>query len=173
MQKRTLLLNHFYFPHKIVSWQDAITLVYLQKVDVLVQYDEEIRSPSTVTRCPAVARLRGKAKRRQQAVKFSRVNVYLRDGFACSYCGAKLPMHELTYDHVVPRARGGRTTWDNIVTACYACNSKKANRTPAEAGLTLRHSPHHPKSLPLAPPAIDPSTAPAEWHEFLPAAALL
>jgi len=173
MQKRTLLLNHFYFPHKIVSWQDAITLVYLQKVDVLVQYDEEIRSPSTVVRCPAVARLRGKAKRRQHAVKFSRVNVYLRDGFACAYCGAKLPMHKLTYDHAVPRARGGRTTWDNIVTACHACNSKKANRTPAEAGFTLRHSPHHPKSLPLAPPSIDPSTAPAEWHEFLPAAALL
>jgi 5-methylcytosine-specific restriction endonuclease McrA len=173
MQKRTLLLNHFYFPHKIVSWQDAITLVYLQKVDVLVQYDEEIRSPSTSIRCPAVARLRGKAKHRQRTVKFSRINVYLRDGFACAYCAKKLPLHELTYDHVVPRARGGRTSWENIVTACFACNSKKADRTPDEAGLTLRTRPQRPKSLPLAAPAIDRASAPAEWREFLPAAVLL
>jgi 5-methylcytosine-specific restriction endonuclease McrA len=173
MSKRTLLLNHFYFPQKIVSWQDAIALVYLHKVDVLVQYDEEIRSPSTSIRCPAVARLRGKVAKRQRAVKFSRLNVYLRDGFACSYCGEKLPLHKLTYDHVVPRARGGRTSWDNIVTACRACNSKKANRTPAEAGLALRQSPHRPQSLPLALPLIDLSTAPVEWREFLPAALLL
>src|SRR3989442_672074 len=70
--------------------------------------------------------------------KFPCVNIYARDGYRCQYCGAKCGIDQLTYDHVIPRSRGGRTTWDNIVSCCYTCNANKANRTPAEARMTLR-----------------------------------
>ena len=164
---RTLVLTPWYFPHKVVSWQDAITLVYLSKVDVVVAYDEEVRSPSTSFRMPAVVRLKTKVATVKRGVKFSRVNVYLRDGFSCVYCSTKLPMSQLTYDHVVPRCRGGRTDWDNIVTACYACNAKKANKMPEDVGMRPRVAPYRPTTLPLVPPRIDPKTAPIEWRDFM------
>jgi len=82
-------------------------------------------------------------------VKFSRINVYLRDDFTCGYCGRRLPMSQLTYDHVLPRARGGRTDWENILTACTGCNAKKGARTPAESGMRPLRQPFRPTSLPL------------------------
>jgi len=166
MTARTLVLTPWYFPHKVVSWQDAITLLYLGKVDVIVNYDDEVRSPSTTMQVPAVVRLKKKVATEKRGVKFSRINVYLRDDFTCSYCSTKLPMSKLTYDHVVPRSRGGRTVWENIVTACYGCNSKKANRTPDEIGMRPRKQPYRPASLPMLPPLIDPARAPAEWRDF-------
>jgi len=175
MSSRTLVLTPWYIPYKIVGWQDAITLVYLSKVDVIVQYDEVIRSPSTAIRLPAVLRMKGEVKttprspRRgttKRRVKLSRVNVYLRDGFSCAYCAAKLRLSELTFDHVVPRAQGGRTVWENILTACVTCNSKKGNRTPAQAGMRPLKKPYRPVSLPLPPPFIDVVTAPPEWGDY-------
>lgn len=166
MTQRTLLLNQWYFPHAILSWQDAVTLVYLDKADIVSSYDEEIRSPSTSMPCPAVIRLKKKVASTKRGVKFSRINVYLRDDFTCCYCSTKLGASRLTYDHVVPRAQGGRTVWENIVTSCYPCNAKKGNRTPAQAGLRLAHAPYHPASLPLAPPRIDASDLPVEWKDF-------
>lgn len=166
MQTRTLVLTHWYFPHKVIRWQDAITLSCLGKVDVIVSYDDLIRSPSTTLRMPAVIRLRRKVASTKRGVKFSRVNVYLRDGFTCAYCEATLPMSRLTYDHVLPRSRGGRTEWENITTACTPCNAKKANKTPDESGMWPRKRPHRPTTLPLMPPLIDPETAPIEWRDF-------
>src|SRR6185295_1238507 len=118
MNSRTLVLTSWYFPHRIVMWEAAVTLVYLGKVDVLVSYDEEIRSPSTSIKTPAVVRLKKKTAATKRGVKFSRMNVYVRDDFACQYCGVKEVLGSLTYDHVIPRAQGGRTEWENIVTAC-------------------------------------------------------
>ncbi|MFO0567184.1 MAG: HNH endonuclease [Polyangiaceae bacterium] len=166
MHTRTLVLTSWYFPHKVIRWEDAVTLVFLNKVDVVVSYDEEIRSPSTTIRMPAVVRLKRKISTVKRGVKFSRMNVYLRDDFTCAYCQKKLAMSELTYDHVHPRSRGGRTEWENIVTACMPCNTKKSNKTPDESGMWPRKRPYRPSSLPLAPPRIDPTTAPAEWREF-------
>ncbi len=148
--KRTLLLTPWMAPHRVVSWERAVVLVVLGKVDVLEEYDEEIRAPSRSLRTPAVARLK-KGHPRKQAVRFSRVNVYTRDGFRCQYCGEKKRMDELNYDHVVPRVRGGKTVWENIVTSCYACNDRKGSRTPEEAGLTLLRKPFKPSSLPVSP----------------------
>lgn len=164
--QQTLLLTHWYFPHKIVSWQDAVSLLYLGKADVVVEYEDEIRSPSTTIKLPAVMRLRTKIGRTKRGVKFSRINVYTRDDFTCCYCSAKLPASKLTYDHVVPRAQGGRTCWENIVTACYRCNSRKGNRTPAQAGMRLVKTPYRPNQLPLTPPPIDLNRVPAEWRDF-------
>lgn len=166
MHTKTLVLTPWYFPHKVIRWEDAVTLSYLGKADVVVSYHDEIRSPSTTLRMPAVVRLRRKIARTKPGVRFSRLNVYVRDGFACAYCRLKLPMSKLTYDHVLPRSRGGRTEWENIVTACAPCNARKANKTPDESGMWPNKPPHRPNSLPLMPPLIDPDTAPAEWRDF-------
>jgi 5-methylcytosine-specific restriction endonuclease McrA len=166
MNARTLVLTPWYFPHRVIRWEDAITLYYLGKVDVVVSYADEIRSPSTTLRMPAVVRLKRKVATTKRGVKFSRMNVYLRDDFTCVYCDTKLPTSKLTYDHVRPRSRGGRTEWENIVTACYPCNAKKANKTPDESGMWPKKAPCRPATLPLLPPLIDPATAPVEWREF-------
>jgi len=166
MNSRTLVLTSWYFPHRIVSWEAAVTLVYLGKVDVLVSYSDEIRSPSTSIKVPAVLRLKKKTAATKRGVKFSRMNVYVRDDFACQYCGVKQSMSALTYDHVIPRAQGGRTEWENIVTACNLCNARKGNRTPDQAGMFPLRDPTRPISLPLVPPRIDVANAPAEWRDY-------
>ncbi|MBK7584519.1 MAG: HNH endonuclease [Myxococcales bacterium] len=166
MHTRTLVLTPWFFPHKVVRWEDAITLVYLSKVDVVIAYDDEIRSPSATFPMPAVVRLKRQISGQKRGVKFSRINVYVRDGFTCAYCEKKLPLRQLTYDHVLPRSRGGRTEWENIVTACTPCNAKKSNKTPDESGMWPRKRPCRPRSLPLMPPLIDPKTAPIEWRDF-------
>jgi 5-methylcytosine-specific restriction endonuclease McrA len=146
---RTLLLTPWMAPHKIISWERAVVLLVLDKIDVLEEYDEEIRSPSRTLRTPAVARLKKTGAARKHGVRFSRINVYTRDGFRCQYCGERKEMRHLNCDHVVPRVRGGHTVWENIVTSCYACNDRKGSRTPEEAGMTLRRKPFKPSSLPV------------------------
>src|SRR5262245_8358214 len=115
---RTLVLSQGYEPVKIVSWQRAITLLFLGKVEVIEEYDRNIKTTSLVIKIPAVVRLLGVFRRHKKPVKFSRVNIYGRDDYRCQFCGAKKSINELTYDHVLPRAQGGKTTWTNIVTAC-------------------------------------------------------
>src|SRR5215475_12219126 len=106
---RTLLLTQGYEPIQIISWQRAITLLALDKVEVVDEYDTEIRAVSAIVRVPAVVRLRKAFRRHAKPVKFSRVNIYARDGYRCQYCGVRCTIDELTYDHVIPRSRGGRT----------------------------------------------------------------
>ena len=99
-------------------------------------------------------------------VRFSRRNVYRRDGYACVYCGRAPNVRELTIDHVVPRSHGGGTTWENCVTACGGCNARKADRSPAKAGMTMRV---HPRS-PTWPGGLDPSLLASRpsWRRFVP-----
>jgi 5-methylcytosine-specific restriction endonuclease McrA len=165
--KRTLLLTSWFFPHKVVRWEDAITMLYLGKADSVVDYRERVSSPSVTLPMPAVIRLRRNFGKVKRGVKFSRINVFARDGFRCQYCGAKLAMSKLTFDHVFPRSHGGRTEWCNIVTACRPCNGKKRNRTPDESGMFPMSQPVQPKSLPLIGPRIDAERAPAEWRDYL------
>jgi 5-methylcytosine-specific restriction endonuclease McrA len=165
MHTRTLLLTPWYFPIQILRWQDAVKMKYEQTVDVIVEYEDEIRSPSVTWRVPAVVRLRRMAKVRGGGVRFCRRNVYQRDDYTCQYCGQKKSARELSYDHVVPRCAGGRTTWENIVAACHACNAKKDDQTCDEAGMWPRRQPRRPASLPLAPPLFD-RDVPAEWQGF-------
>lgn len=146
MTPRTLVLTPWFSPHNVTTWQEAICLVYLGKAEVVEAYDEIVRSPSVEMQIPAVVRLKRKLPGMQRGVKFSRRNVFTRDGYKCQYCGTR---GELNKDHVVPRAQGGQTTWENIITACKGCNSRKRNRTPEQAGMPLRSVPVKPRSLPL------------------------
>jgi 5-methylcytosine-specific restriction endonuclease McrA len=168
MTTRTLLLTPWYIPIQVLHWQDAIKMIYEATVDVVVEYDEEVRSPSVTWKMPAVVRLRKlKRERSKSSVKFSRVNVYARDGHRCQYCGERFDDSELSYDHVVPKRSGGRRTWANIVTACKACNFRKGSRSCDEVGMWPLRKPLEPASLPLHGPSIDVSTAPEEWQDFI------
>jgi 5-methylcytosine-specific restriction endonuclease McrA len=169
MERKTLLLTPWYLPVKILRWQDAVKMRYEGTADVVAEYEDEIRSPSVTWKTPAVIRLRKMARRDKRAVKFSRVNVYQRDGYRCAYCRKKFAARELSYDHVVPRSAGGRTCWQNIVTACRPCNTRKGNRSCDDAGMFPFVQPFVPRSLPVAGPIIDRSSAPEEWLPFVPA----
>jgi 5-methylcytosine-specific restriction endonuclease McrA len=147
--QETLLLTPWMMPHKIIPWQTAVTMSFLGKVDVLEEYEDLIRSPNMAIRAPAVVRLRRPIGGMKRGVKFSRINVFARDEFRCQYCGVKRPLDELNYDHVVPRVQGGRTVWENIVTSCYDCNSRKRGRTPEQAGMKLLRAPVKPRALPM------------------------
>ena len=135
---QTLLLNASYEPLKIVNWQKAITLLCQGKVEVIREYDDrEIHAVTFSIKLPSVIRLLRyiKIKRRFDYVPFSRANIYARDDHTCQYCGDSYVTSDLTFDHVIPVAQGGRKDWENIVTCCVTCNRKKGGRTPAEAGM--------------------------------------
>lgn len=129
-----------YFPLSLWSWQDAVKAVFQDKVEVISHYDRAVRSPSFEIQLPSVISLK-EYVRQERAPAFTRFNLFLRDGFSCVYCDAR---EDLTFDHVVPRSHGGRTTWDNIVTACSPCNLKKGGQSLKQSGLHLRRSPRQP-----------------------------
>lgn len=167
MHTQTLLLSPWYLPLRILRWQDAVKMRYEGTAEVVVEYDELIASPSVVWKVPAVVRLRRMPTPRKRGIRFSRQNVYLRDGYRCQYCGGRFPEGRLSYDHVVPRSAGGSTTWLNIVTACKSCNSRKANLSCDDAGMWPLTTPYCPRALPLSAPRIDLRHAPEEWLGFV------
>ena len=134
--EHTLLLNASYEPLKVVPWRKAVTLWCQGKVEIISVYDREIRSVSISFKLPSVIRLLRyvRIRRRFDYVPFSRANIYARDEYSCQYCGETLPATELTFDHVVPVAQGGRKDWENIVTCCVSCNREKGGRTPGGGG---------------------------------------
>jgi 5-methylcytosine-specific restriction endonuclease McrA len=164
---RTLLLTQGYEPLQIISWQRAVTLLALDKVDVVEEYETLVRAPSYTVNVPAVVRLRKAFRRFAKPVKFSRVNIYARDGYRCQYCALKCTIDELTYDHVIPRAQGGKTTWENIVSACYTCNRRKANRTPAQAGMKLLTAPVRPTWMPSIQISVSARSVPDAWRDYV------
>ena len=145
----TLVLSSGYEPVARVHWQRAVALLFQGKVEVVEEYDDkEIRAVTFTLKMPSVVRFLRAIRGKKKAVKFSRQNVYARDGGRCQYCVSKVARFEATYDHVTPRAQGGKTTWENIVIACVGCNQRKGGRTPAQAGMRLRTLPVRPKKLP-------------------------
>ncbi len=164
---QTLMLTPWMAPHKIISWQRAVVLQFLDKVDVLETWDEELRGPSAVLKVPAVVRLHRGSVTTKPSVRFSRVNVFTRDKFRCQYCGIYEQPKRLNYDHVVPRVRGGKTCWGNIVTSCYPCNDRKGSRTPEEAGMKLLRKPFKPETLPVVPPIrLGEVALPDVWQPY-------
>ncbi len=129
-----------YLPLSLWPWQEAIKAAYLDRVVILAEYDQCVRSPSVEIRIPSVVVLREYVAPARMAA-FTRFNLFLRDGFACQYCGRT---DHLTFDHVIPRARGGRTTWENVVAACGPCNLDKGSKTLRQAGMALRRKPAQP-----------------------------
>jgi 5-methylcytosine-specific restriction endonuclease McrA len=167
MSSQVLVLTQQYQPHKIISWQRAITLMFGDKVEVLETYDEEISSVSITIKMPSVIRLLRAVRGSKRVVKFSRINILTRDQFRCQYCGQKFEMKALSYDHVVPRSQGGRTTWENVVVACTPCNSRKGDRTPERAGMKLRTRPAKPTSLPISMLRFDRRDVHDTWATYV------
>jgi len=163
---QTLVLDVGYQPVRRVPWETAIVWVLEQVVEVIDEYpDRYIRTPGWSVRMPSIVRF-VRALPRKKAIKFSRLNIYTRDRFTCQYCGVQSLAEDLTFDHVVPRSAGGRTAWDNIVTACVPCNSTKANRTPQQASMTLLRKPAKPRYLPTVTVKMDGRHVPQEWRPY-------
>lgn len=152
---------------RIEHWQKVVADVFLGKVQV-IEYskDKTIKGITRDYPMPAVVRVLTRFRRERQAIRFSRLNIYTRDGFACQFCGERLASEELTFDHVIPRSKGGKTTWENIVASCVPCNAMKADRTPAEAGMKLRRTPKKPKFLPVVTVEMDRRHVPEEWQPY-------
>jgi 5-methylcytosine-specific restriction endonuclease McrA len=167
--EQTLLLNATYEPLKVVHWKKAVTLWCQGKVEVISVYDREIRAVSVSFKLPSVIRLLRyiRIKRRFDYVPFSRANIYARDRHRCQYCGDGYAIGELTFDHVIPVAQGGRKDWENIVTCCINCNRKKGGRTPEEAGMRLVALPRRPESVPAVRITIGVRNAPESWRDYL------
>ncbi len=161
-----LLLNASYEPLKIISWQRAITMFFMGKVEVLDEYEHDIRSVSLVIKAPAVVRLLRFINIGRKAPPLCRTNILARDSFECQYCGKNLSSKEATLDHVKPRSQGGKTTWDNIVCCCTHCNRKKGGRTPHEARMNLRKKPVRPDWLPVLNIKLH-GKIPIAWQLFL------
>ena len=162
-----LLLNATYEPLSVVSWKKAITLVLLGKAEMIEKQDRPVRSATRSFALPSVLRLFSRVHVPRRAVQFSRINVYRRDGFRCQYCGTKLAVSRLTFDHVVPRSRGGQTSWDNIVTSCEPCNRLKGDRTPVEAEMPLLNQPREPRWWPFSLSSWDAHEHPEGWHPYM------
>jgi 5-methylcytosine-specific restriction endonuclease McrA len=129
-----------YYPLSIWCWQDAIKAVFLDRVNIVSEYDKVVRSPTFEIRLPSVISLKTYVKPSRHPA-FTRFNVFLRDRFTCQYCGDR---EDLTFDHVIPRSKGGQTTWENVVAACAPCNLRKADRLPREVEMWPRQNPFAP-----------------------------
>lgn len=154
-----------YYPLSLWPWQEAVKAVYLDRVDILAEYDATVRSPTTEIRIPSVVVLREYVKP-QKRVAFTRFNLFLRDEFSCQYCGAP---GDLTFDHVIPRARGGVTSWENVVAACGKCNLKKGSQSLRQVGFSLRRPPRQPSAEELRNMGrrFPPNFLHASWVDFL------
>jgi len=157
-----------YFPLSLWPWQEAIKAVFLERVNILHEYEEVVHSPSRVMRLPSVISLKEYVPQERKPA-FTRFNVFLRDRFRCQYCGHARPANDLTFDHVVPRARGGRTTWHNVVTACQTCNLRKGSRLPHQAGMFPKRRPFQPTTFELQDNgrAFPPNYLHRSWRDFL------
>ncbi len=167
--EHTLVLNASYEPINIIPWKRALTMLFQGKVEVLAEYDKEIRSISFTIKLPSVLRLLKyvRMRKRFQHVKFSRANIYARDLHTCQYCGTQCSTEDLTFDHVIPVVKGGSKTWDNIVTCCLDCNHKKGGRTPEEAGMRLIRRPKEPDWVPsMLHITFGFRSAPESWRDY-------
>ncbi len=154
-----------YLPLSLWPWQEAVKAAFLDRVRIVAEYDVVVRAQSFSMRLPSVVALRDYV-RPSARVPFTRFNLFLRDEFRCQYCGAR---GDLTFDHVLPRARGGVTSWENVVAACAPCNLKKGARTPARAGLVLARPPHRPTAGELHRKGrrFPPGYLHESWADFL------
>ncbi|GAJ29001.1 HNH endonuclease [Acidomonas methanolica] len=158
-----------YFPLSLWSWQEAVKAVFLDRVTVLSEYEDvQVRSPSLSMNLPSVIALKDFVQTTRRPA-FTRFNVFLRDNFSCQYCNDRLPTHDLTFDHVIPRARGGRTSWENVVTACSPCNLLKGSKLPAEIGMFPRRRPIQPTTRRLQENgrAFPPNYLHESWRDYL------
>jgi len=166
-----LLLDLTYEPLRIICWEDAMTLLTTGDAEIVEESGNFVRSAHSEWSLPSVIRQLSKFKRKGTA-RFSRLNIYMRDAWTCQYCNEKKATKDLTFDHVLPRAQGGKTNWTNIVTACRPCNSRKEDRTPEQAKMKLKTVPVEPKYLP-AQMVIRMKNIPEQWMPYIDERSLL
>ncbi len=148
LEGSVLVLNSTYEPLSVVSVKRAIVLVLKDKAEIVEAADAYLRSEKLCLPVPLVIRLVAYVKvPRFVNVPLTRKTVFARDRYTCQYCGRQLPKSELTLDHVIPKHKGGSTEWENVVTACKACNHRKGARTPEEAGMRLMSKPSRPRYI--------------------------
>lgn len=173
-----LVLNRFYMAVHIVSVRRALVLLYREIAEVVHVEDGQyhnfdfenwleisefeaaelneiemansdwVRSANFSIRVPRIIRLNFYDKVPKLTLRFNRRNLFARDKNVCQYCGETKPLSQLSFDHVVPQSRGGKTTWENVVCCCLKCNGRKGDRLPAEAGMELIRHPVRPKQNP-------------------------
>ena len=149
-----------YYPLSLLNWQEVVKAVFLKRVEVIAEYDQIVHSPSFEMRLPSVVALHDFVHQ-DRPPAFTRFNVFLRDEFKCVYCGE--PDKNLTFDHVIPRSKGGRTRWNNIAAACSPCNLKKGGRLPSEARMFPAKKPAQPNHYQLQ--EIGRKFPPGHLHE--------
>jgi len=163
LNRAVLVLNTNYAPLEICSARRAICLYYLEKVDILINYDDEVHSPSVTMKIPSVIKLKEFIRHNSIELVLSRRNIFHRDKQVCQYCGKKTGPH--TIDHIIPKERGGGETWENLVTACASCNIIKGNRLPEEIGMKLIKKPIRPNRIHYFQQFV--GARQTEWRPFL------
>lgn len=181
LSSQVLVLNRFYMPVNIVTARRAFCMLaggvaravdrehktfdFASWADLSAAvHDDTVGLVGRIIRIPRVILLATYDRFPKRTVRFSRMNIMLRDQQTCQYCGKRLPRSKLNIDHVVPRSRGGVTSWENVVTSCHPCNRRKGGSTPIEARMRLLKLPHRPKTTPF----VDLIAAPIEYDEWRP-----
>lgn len=176
-----LVLNRFYMPVNIVTVRRAFCMLVAGVARVVDEQhrtfdfrswselsaavrDDSVGLVGRIVRVPRVVLLSTYDRFPKRTVRFSRLNIMTRDGYTCQYCGRRLPRSKLNIDHVVPRVRGGQTTWENVVASCHECNRRKGGMLPAEAGMRLLKVPTKPRTTPF----VDLIAAPMRYEEWRP-----
>ena len=157
-----------YYPLSLCSWQNAIKAVFLERVSVIENYDLEVKSPSRTFKLPSVIALKDFITP-QRKPAFTRFNVFLRDNFTCQYCYQMFSANDLTFDHLVPKCLNGKTTWNNVVSACTSCNLKKGRRLLKYSGMKLNKQPTRPTSILLQSNGknFPPNYLHKSWRDYL------
>ena len=157
-----------YFPLSTWSWKDALKAVFLDRVNVVSEYNQFVRSPSIKLKLPSVVSLKDYIPLPDK-VAFTRFNVFLRDKFFCQYCHKSFKVENLTFDHVIPRSKGGKTAWENVVTSCRTCNTTKGNKLIDKTGFKLNVKPYIPNNYELKEIGrmFPPNFLHKSWNDFL------
>lgn len=157
-----------YYPLSLWNWQEAVKAVFRDSVQVISEYDRTVCSPSVEFKLPSVLALKEYVPASRKPA-FTRFNVFLRDKWYCQYCDVKFQTHQLTFDHVIPKSRGGRTAWSNIVTACRPCNTRKGHKLPSDCGMHPKYEPMEPSVFQLQQNGrkFPPNFLHESWGDFL------
>jgi 5-methylcytosine-specific restriction endonuclease McrA len=154
-----------YLNYDFQSWCDLSAMRALEKLP----HEDWVQAVHSEIQAPRIVRLLRYDRVPRKTLRFNRRNIFARDGNRCQYCGKSLPANQLSLDHVMPRSRGGETSWDNVVCSCVTCNTRKGGRTPLEAHMHLMSHPAEPKTNPIL--AMKLSNPKYEcWKDFLPTA---
>jgi|TARA_B110001454_G_scaffold67707_1_gene65999 5-methylcytosine-specific restriction endonuclease McrA len=163
LNSAVLVLNANYSPMTVCTAKRAITLYFLDKIDVLSNYNDKVHSPTVSLELPSVIKIKTYIKNNSMSVEISRKNILVRDNYTCQYC--ETYSNALTVDHIIPKFRGGEDIWENLVGACKNCNQKKGTRTPEEAGMPLIKKPKRPNRIHYFQRYV--KTKQTDWRPYL------